>query len=114
MGFRGLTPGDSLTIDGSRVWVSFPGLNPQGWDFGIPGSSPVPLPNIPLSRPHLGIKKWAPGPSRIKDPATGRELLQLPGRFAKPVDTWWDGQYLVAGYDSGDVLILDFSYVLPQ
>ena len=28
--------------------------------------------------------------------------------------TQWDEQYLVAGYDSGEVLILDFSCMVPQ
>ena len=109
VGFGGLTPGDTLTIDGSRVWVRFPGLYSKGWDFGIPGSSPIPLSDVPLSRPHLdstvGTKQRNP---RIKDPVTGKEVLQLSGRFADPVDAWWDGRYLVAGYDSGVVLILDF------
>ena len=109
--------GDSLTIDGSRVWVFIPWGGYEGWDFGIPNSSPVQLFYFPLSRPHLssilGPGQRDPGPCRIKDAATGKGILQLPGRFAKPVDTWWDSQYLVAHYDSGEVLILDFNHVLP-
>ena len=113
----GYHSGDSLTVDESRVWVRFPGLEPQGWDFGFLGSSPIPLSDrdIPLSRPHLdsmiGTERRNP---RIKDLITGKEVLQLSGRFADPVDAWWDGQYLVAGYDSGIVLILDFLHVLPS
>jgi WD40 repeat protein len=113
VGFGGLIPGDSLTVDGSRIWVCFPGLNPKGWDFGISGSPPVPLSNTPLSRPHLGIRGWGPHPSKIKNPVTGKEVLQLSGKFTKPIDAWWDDQYLVAGYYSGEVLILDFSHTFP-
>ena len=106
--------GGSLTVDDSRVWVWFPESEPRGWDFGIPGSSPVSLSNPPLSRPCLdsivGTKQQN---LRIKDTMTGKEVLQLYGRFGAPVDAWWDGQYLVAGYASGEVLILDFVHVLP-
>jgi len=52
--------------------------------------------------------------SRIEDVAAGKEVFQLAGRYAKPSVTQWDGQYLVAGYDSGEVLILDFSYTIPH
>jgi hypothetical protein len=43
----------------------------------------------------------------IKDTVTGKVVLQLNGRYAKPFDVQWDGQYLVAGYESGEVMILD-------
>ena len=26
----------------------------------------------------------------------------------------WDGRYLIAGYESGEVLILDFIHIIPQ
>ena len=107
--------GYSLTVDGLRVWTQFFGQPPKEWDFGVPGSSPVQLDSAPLSKPHLapigGIKQkcfW------IKDIVTGKEVFCLPERFTKPIDSCWDGQYLVAGYGSGEVLILDFSCVLPS
>ena len=50
----------------------------------------------------------------IKNTETGKEVFQLRERYAKPTDVWWDGQYLVAGYESGEVLILDFHHMLPQ
>ena len=33
--------------------------------------------------------------------------LQISGRFANPVDVQCDGSYLVAGYRSGEILILN-------
>jgi WD40 repeat protein len=107
----------SLTMDGSRVWVHFRDLPTQGWDFGIPGSPPILLPNTFSNRPHLdfidGTKHWNTGPSRIEDTVTGKEVLRLPGRFAMPSDAQWDGQYLVTGYNSGEVLIVDFNHTIP-
>ena len=97
----------SLTVDGSRVWVHSPVLELQGWDFGILDSAPIQLPNIPSSH-STGTKLWDPCEFRIKDTVTGKVVFQLGGRFAKPIDSQWDGQYLVAGYWSGEVLILDF------
>jgi hypothetical protein len=35
-------------------------------------------------------------------------VFQWSGRYAEPSIAEWDGQYLVAGYKSGEVLILDF------
>jgi len=100
----------SLTVDGSRVWVHSPVKELQGWDFGIPGSPPVELSITP---PALNSTKlWDNKLSRIKDTATGKVVFQLGGRFRQPRCLRWDGQYLVAGYNSGEVLILDFSRII--
>jgi len=101
----------SLTVDGSRVWVHSPQSEPMGWDFGIPGSSPVQLLNIPMLQPK-DTKLWYIGQSGIRDAVTGEVVFQLAGRFVNPVVSQWDGQYLAAGYKSGEVLILDFDQVL--
>ena len=109
-----------LIVDGSRVWVCFENLQTQGWDFGTPGLGPVPLSDLPLSsdRYHLGFvdgtKGQNLGPSRIEDAVTRKEVFQLPKRYQKPTIAQWDGQYLVAGYRSGEVLILDFTHMIPQ
>ena len=93
-------PRRSLTVNGSSVWVHSPVLDLQGWDFGIPDSPPVQLPNIPSSH-STGTKLWDTCKFRIGDIVTRKVVFQLGGRFAKPNDSQWDGQYLVAGYESG-------------
>ena len=107
-----------LIVDGSRVWVHFEDSQTQGWDFGIPGSTPVPISTPPPERPHLEFigdtERWGTGASRIKDMVTGKEFFQLHGRYARPTIVQWGGQYLVAGYDSGEVLILDFNHMILQ
>ena len=108
---------DPLCVDGSKIWVCFEDSSTQGWDFGISGSSPIPLSNTFPNRPHLNLiggTRWETGPIVIKDPVTGKEVFQLVGRYAKPHCVQWDGHYLVAGYDSGEVLILDLNDALPQ
>ena len=106
-------PRRSLTVDGTRVWVHSPVLELQGWDFGTPDSSPIQLSDISL--PYLNSTKlWDIHQSRIKDTVTGNVVFQLGERFAEPVDSQWDGQYLVCGYESGEVLIVDFSNTLPN
>ena len=106
---------DSLCIDSSRVCVKSKYSSAWGWDFGVSGSSPVPF-DPSAGRPHLdfvGGTKWQTGgPSWIKDTVTGKEVFQLSGTYAKPNDVQWNGRYLVAGYQSGEVLILDFHYIL--
>jgi len=99
----------SLITNGSRVWVYSP-YSPacNGWDFGIPGSSPVQLPLLYLS----DTKLWDTSLSRVKDIATRKVVFQLGGRFAKPDDVQLDGQYFLAHYQSGEALILDFNHVL--
>ena len=102
----------SLTIDGLKVWAHWPQSKSQGWDFGIPDSSPVQLSNMPtLSNRNL---LWDPILARIKNAVTGAVIFQLSERFAKPVDVQYDGSYLVAGYESGEILILNMKHVLLQ
>ena len=69
-----------LMVDGSRVWVSFGDLQSKGWDFGIPGSIPIPLSSAPPSRPSLDFIHNAIGgtkihPPRIEDTVTGKEVF---------------------------------------
>ena len=52
--------------------------------------------------------------SSIKNSVTGKEVFQLSGRYERPREIRWDGQYLVAGYFSGEVLILDFHHLYSQ
>jgi hypothetical protein len=106
---------DLFHMGGSRICVDSYDSPIQGWDFGISGSSPLPLPNISSERPHLEwISKYHSGSPQIKDTVTGKVILQLSGRYAEHKDVQWDGRYLVAGYESGEVLILDFNQMLSH
>ena len=111
---------DPFIVDGSRVWVCFEDLQTKGWDFGIPGLAPVPLSDIPPNpnRPHLKFinctEDQSAGPSRIENMVTGEEVYRLPKRYQKPTIAQWDGQYLVTVDESGQVLILDFTHMIPQ
>jgi len=106
-----------LTIDGSGVWVH--PIHPEsilGWNFGILGSSPAELSYTSKNEPPLdfigGIRmrrSFLPG---IQDTVTGKVFFQLPERLVRCVDAQWDGQYLVVGYNSGEVLILECTHVL--
>jgi len=107
-----VTPQRSLTVNGTRVWIHYPQSEYQGWDFGTPGSSPIQLPSMPTL--HLSPMVWNTSQSGIKDIVTGKVVFQLSGRFAKPTVVQCDGYYLVAGYSSGDILILDFNHVFLQ
>ena len=101
--------------DGSRVWVDFKDSQTQGWDFGISDPTPIPLPDVNPDDPHLELNRQGRANQYgIRDKATGNEVFQLSGKYADPTDIQWDGQYLVAGYESGEVLILDFNHMLPQ
>jgi WD40 repeat protein len=117
---KNLLPG-SPHVDGSRIWVSFKDKPTQGWEFGVPGSSPVPLSNIssiPSEKLHLHLIHKVEsgdihGQAWIEDTATGKQVFQLSGRYAEPNGVQWDGHYLVAGYESGEMLILAFCDVHP-
>ena len=108
----------SLFTESSRACVKFEMSSIQeGWDFGVLGSSPVPF-DPSTGRPHfdfIGGANWQiDNPFWIKDTVTGKEVFQLRGIYAKPNDVEWDGQYLVASYESGEMLILDFYNVLSR
>jgi len=102
---------DPLQVYGSKIWVQSKDLPTLGWDFGISGSSPVPLFDTPSERPYLDFIR---SPWRIKDTVTGKVIFQLCGRYAELRVTQWDGRYLVLGYGSGEVLILDFHHMYPK
>ena len=99
----------SLIVDGSRVWVHWPESNYKGWDFSIPGSTSVELRNSTVLPSFNGF--WDPKQAGIKNPATGEIVFQLSGRFSSPVDVQCDDTYLVAGYQSGEILILDLKNI---
>jgi WD40 repeat protein len=105
---------DPLCVDGSKIWVNCKGKPAQGWDFGVPGSSPVLLSNTPSERPRLHFVYDFNTLFRIEDTVTGNVVFWLSGRYARPRDVRWDGCYLVAGYESGEVLILDFKHLCPE
>ena len=107
---------DCLYIDSSKVWIHCGGSVQEGWDFGVSNPSPVSFdPSIGRQQlDFIGGAVWQGcGSSWIKDTATGKKAFQLGGKYANPNDVQWDGQYLVAGYESGEVLILDFHDMLP-
>jgi len=109
---------DPLITDGSKIWAFSADSSTKGWDFGILNSFPSPLSNTFPDRPHLnftyGSKWWGGIPSRVTHTVTGKAIFQLIGRYAEPSEVQWDGQYLVAGYMSGEVLVLDFNHMVPQ
>ena len=108
----------SLVVDGSRVWVHFKDFQTRGWDFGISGSAPILLSSLPPHKSHLefinGLQLQSQDPSKVRDTITGKEVFQLCGRYSRHSSTDWDGRCLAVGYDSGEVLILDFKNFILQ
>jgi len=105
-----------LCMDSSRVLIHSE-QSTQGWDFGALGSTPTEFSETFSDRPCLKLidaREWSNvSPIKVEDSVTGKEVFHLCGRYANPYAIQWDGQYLIAGYDSGEVLILDFSHMLP-
>jgi len=102
---------DSFCPGGSKIWVQSQDFSIQGWDFGTSDSLPVPLSNRFTKRPYLDFISSL---SWIEDMVTGKKVFQLSGRHAGFSVVQWDGQYLAAGYESGEVVILDFNNFSPQ
>jgi len=108
-----------LTVDGLRVWVYFKSLPTRWWDFGIPSSTSTGLSSPPLVTSRLDfIHSTTEGTTtklfRVKDTFTGKEIFQMSGRYIDVAKMQCDGQYLVASYESGELLILDFGLLIPQ
>ena len=100
----------SLTVDGSKLWAHWPQSEYQAWDFGNSGSIPIQLTGTPTLAD--GRVLWDPIQGRIKNVITGEVIFQLSGRFANPNTVQCNGFYLVAGHESGDMLILDLKDVI--
>jgi hypothetical protein len=117
VGFTVLIVQPFLFVDGLRVWMRRVG-EACGWDFGIPGSPSINVDVTPLNRPHLdfvgGVRQTRISLPPIEDTMTGKEFLRLPDSLRHPNDAQWDGQYLVAGYEEGDVLILKCNCMLSH
>ena len=118
--YLGQVDPDSFHVVGSRVWVDCLDLQTQGWDFGATSSAPVQLPRTILGPNicHLdftgGTTVWGTSPSTgIKGPVARKTSFQLPGMHKESTIIKWNGQYLVAGYESGEFLILDFNLITP-
>ena len=107
---------DSLQMDDSRIWVQFGDLSIQGWEFGTSSSSLIPSSIGFTGRPLLDFIDGACWqdlrPSLIT--ISGKEVFQLSGRHVEPWEVQWDGQYLIAGYGSGELLITDFCCLCPK
>ena len=105
------------TVYSSKVWVQGPSWG-GGWEFGVPEESSIKHYTEPPNRPHLdfigGIRKERSDLPGIEDTITGRVFFQLPSRYPRPNDAQWDGQYLVAGYETGEVMILDCNCMLAH
>jgi hypothetical protein len=105
---------DPLCMDDSRIWVRSQDLSTVGWEFGGSDVFSVPLSNTPSERPSLdfidGIS-WKTGSCLVRNTVTGEEVFRLSGRYERPCSVQWDGQHLVAGYEGGEVLILDFRHL---
>jgi hypothetical protein len=102
----------SLIVDGSKVWIHQPQSKYQSWDFALPISPTIQLSNMHTCPLPNGNMLWDFSLARFKNAVTGEVGFQLSGRFSKPIHVAYDGSYLVAGYGSGEILILNLKSVL--
>ena len=102
---------DPLYLDGSKVVVL--SNYSQAWDFGAQGATPVKLSKITSDRLHSElVAQFDDGVFEVRIEAQGNEnVFPLPDRYKHPSALQWDGQYVIAGYQSGEVLILDLDNV---
>ena len=108
---------EPLHADGSRIWIRSRDLSIRGLDFELSGSPPTLLSNTPLERPYLDFiygRKWRTGPCHVKNTVTGKEIFRLAGKYANPYHVKWDGQYLVAKFLDGKLLVLDLGNFCSQ
>ena len=101
----------SFTVEGSRVWVNLESpQNKRGYEFQ--GLFTQISKDPPRKSHPSGTITWDIGLYRVQDIATGRVLFQLNAGLRKPVDVQWKDDHLVVCFVSGELLILDFSYIL--
>jgi len=115
-GSRGNLRGELAAMDGPRVWMSTPLVEPSGWEFGIPGSPPVELSTLPPKTLYLSdTKLWDNRKYKIQDRVTGKVVFQLPEGFqGHIVEVQWNGQYLAISPKSKMELILELPPVFLQ
>jgi len=108
-------PKGPLIVHGSKVWTTCRGST--GWDFETQPPSPLPPYNEFPGRPRLDFVDWSTGDgvrTGIQDIITGTLVFRFPERYVKPfAKARWDGRYLIVGYPSGEVIIMDFIRVHP-
>ena len=106
-----------LATDGSKLWMNT-GASLRGWGFEITDPSALEPSHISPNRLHLdfigGVRNCKSSLPPIEDTISGKEFLRLSGSLDRPMDAQWDGQYLVAGYATGDVLILKCNCTLSH
>ena len=108
---------DPLRMNDSKVLVQLGVSSTEVLDFGAPGSTCIQSSGLSLDRPQLNLvdnRIWSSGPVQIEDSGTGKVLFQLYGKYREPSAIQWDGQYLIAGYASGEVLMLDFGQMFTE
>jgi len=98
-----------LAMDGSKVWMEYQMMDPEGWDFGILGSPPIKLSTMPPNTLYLNDSKlWDNTQYRIQDMVTGKVVFQLSeGLQSHIVEVQWNGQYLVISLKSEKEFILE-------
>ena len=107
-----------LCMNNSKILVQLGISTTEVWDFGAPDSTCIQLSEISSDRPRLNLIDFrflSPGSLvRIEDGVTKKDVFQLYGKYGDPYAMQWDGQYLVAGYTSGEVLVLDLGQMLVE
>ena len=97
-----------------KFWFTLESHQPRAGTLG--SQAQPPFSSLKPQTDHLSIlllkSSVDNSPARIEDNVTEKEVFQLCGRYTNSSTTQWDGQYPIAGYESGEVFILDFSYVI--
>jgi len=107
---------DPLWIDGLKVLVHCEESSTLSLDFGIPGPTPTEIVPTSSNRPHLyfigGTCVTTTELVGIEDRVTGKVVFPFESAYGKPSAIQWDGNYLIAGFRSGEDFVLDFSHML--
>ena len=103
---------------GSTIWTRSGTSSFRGWDLKDLESRPLCSDKMPggpcLAFIQATRTTWLnTGPTRIEDITSGTEVFRFPERFAQPCTASWNGRYLFAAYQGGEVLILDFVHMIP-
>ena len=124
-----LVEGEEMTTEEENLWaleprdircpsIPFMASNPRfltrkqestahGWNFGSSGSAQAQFSTdrLELDIGHISQEQYG---VYIVDRATQKIIFKPCERYEYPSCTQWDGQFLINGYGSGEVLILDF------